>query len=64
MNNKGLYKKYTIINNETGQEVEGEYFVLKPENDPAARAALIHYATRTENKELGKDIVMWVSKFM
>lgn len=37
---KGLYNKYQIINRETGQEAKGVYFVLKPLNDPAARAAL------------------------
>ena len=36
---KGLYNKYQIINRETGIKAEGDYFVLKPANDPAARAA-------------------------
>ncbi|GIO33105.1 hypothetical protein J2TS6_42460 [Paenibacillus albilobatus] len=64
MSGEGLYKKYTVINNDTGKEVEGEYFILKPENDPAARAALIHYAVNSDNKQLGEDIILWVSKFI
>lgn len=53
---KGLYNKYKIINRETGKEVEGQYFVLKPEKDPAARAALEAYASATNNEQLEQDI--------
>lgn len=37
MSEQGLFNKYQIINRETGQEAEGDYFVLKPTLDPAAR---------------------------
>ncbi|GIO84558.1 hypothetical protein J25TS5_14900 [Paenibacillus faecis] len=59
--NKGLYNKYQIINRETGRVADGDYFVLKPATDPAARAALIAYAETTDNEQLAMDIVFWVS---
>lgn len=58
---KGLYNKYQIIKRETGNESEGEYFVLKPEKDPAARAALLEYAKVTNNERLAQDIIFWVT---
>lgn len=58
---RGLYNKYQIIKRETGQEAEGEYFVLKPAKDPAARAALVAYAEATSNEQLGIDILKWLS---
>lgn len=58
---KGLYNKYQIINRETGQEAEGDYFVLKPAKDPAARAALMAYAEVTDNEQLAMEITFWVS---
>lgn len=61
MNNQGLYNKYQIINRETGEEAQGEYFVLKPANDPAARAALRAYARVTDNDQLSEDITAWLS---
>lgn len=61
MNNQGLYNKYQITNRETGKEAEGDYFVLKPAKDPAARAALLAYAETTDNKQLAMDIVFWVT---
>ena len=59
---KGLFNKYTIINNETGEEVEGSYFVLKPETDKAARNALRIYACLTENKNLAEDLFKWTDE--
>lgn len=59
--NRGLYNKYKIINRETGQEVEGNLFVLKPGTDPAARAALFTYAAVTDNRQLAIEIHAWVS---
>lgn len=58
---KGLYNKYKIINQETGQEATSECFVLKPAKDPAARAALSAYAKATDNQQLAADIIFWVS---
>src|SRR5690554_792173 len=57
---KGLFNKYQIINRETGEEVEGQYFVLKPEKDHAARAALEKYAEITNNEQLEQDIYAWL----
>lgn len=61
---KGLYNKYQIINRETGREEEGDYFVLKPVKDPAARAALLEYAKTTNNEQLAMDIVFWVTSII
>lgn len=58
---KGLYNKYQIINRETGQEADGDYFVLKPAKDSAARAALMAYADATDNEQLAMEITFWVS---
>lgn len=57
---RGLYNKYQIIKRETGQEAEGEYFVLKPVKDPAARAALEAYAEATNNENLRVDLFAWL----
>ena len=53
---QGLYNKYTVINNETGREVEDWCFVLKPSKDPAAKVALKAYANATENESLRNDL--------
>ncbi|WP_049894990.1 hypothetical protein [Paenibacillus antibioticophila] len=58
--NKGLYNKFKIVNRETGEEADGDFFVLKPINDPAARAALLTYAEKTDNKQLAVDIKVWL----
>lgn len=57
----GLYNKYKILKRATGQEAEGEFFVLKPGEDAAARAALRAYADATDNKELARDIRTWMN---
>lgn len=57
---KGLYNKFTVINNETGEEVK-DCFVLRPEIDYAARQALETYALCTPNKELMVDIYNWLN---
>jgi hypothetical protein len=58
---RGLYGKYTIIKNETGKEVEGDYFVLKL-TDPHAPVALRAYADscRAENSQLANDLLAWL----
>lgn len=58
---RGLYQKYTVTNAETGEEVEG-CFVLKPENDTAARQALLSYALwcEPEQPQLAQDLRRWV----
>lgn len=57
---KGLYSKYTVIENETGEEVGG-CFVLRPKKDKAARVALKAYAQATDNIQLSEDIIAWLA---
>jgi hypothetical protein len=59
-NEKGLYKKYTVINNDTGKEIEGEAFILRPDRDITAVVALEAYAETTENQALKQDLKEWV----
>lgn len=62
MEPQGLYHKYTIIKNRTGEEVKRPSFVLLPENDPHARAALRAYAAsvEAENAALAADLRSWM----
>lgn len=55
----GLYGKYTVLKNEDGSLVTN-CFVLRPEKDQAAVAALRAYAAATDNAELSADIINWV----
>lgn len=50
---RGLHGKYRVTKD--GDEQDG-CFVLKPESDDAARAALKAYASATENDELANDL--------
>lgn len=59
MDEKGLYDKYIVIENSTGEEVT-EVFVLKPDTDPIAIAALQKYAELTSNKELESNLSVWI----
>lgn len=56
---QGLYGKYTVTNNETG-EVVTACFVLRPDRDAAARKALWCYAAATEDTQLSRDIERWM----
>lgn len=58
--NKGLYNKYTVINNETGKEIDGPAFILRPDRDHAAVQALRIYAIYTTNDVLSRDITEWM----
>jgi hypothetical protein len=62
MENKGLYAKYKIISNSTGEEVKRPSFILFPDHDPHARAALRAYADSVEksNPELAIDLRAWM----
>ena len=59
---KGLYPKYTIIKNSTGEEVKRPSFILLPENDPHARAALRAYSdsVAADNAGLASDLRTWI----
>jgi len=58
---RGLYHKYDVTNAETGEELEGEIFVLRVDLDPHAREAVRAYArsVRNENKQLADDLERW-----
>jgi hypothetical protein len=47
---KGYYQKYTVIDNRTGEEVEGRTFTLNLDTDPHAAEALVCYAEAIENE--------------
>lgn len=59
--NKGLYVKYNVFKVADGSVVN-DCFVLRPDRDPAAVAALRAYAAATENKGLAADIMRWVGE--
>lgn len=49
----GLHRKYEV--RKDGEPID-DCFVLEPEDDPAARAALKAYAEATENAALAEDL--------
>lgn len=55
----GLQVKYRVYKARNGEPVE-DCFILRPDKDPAARAALMAYAAATDNEELHFDIYSWV----
>lgn len=54
---RGLHDKYEVYKD--GERVE-ECFVLVPDDDAAARSALIEYAMETDNHTLSKELREWV----
>lgn len=59
MSEKGLYVKYDVKKAGT-DEVVNDCFVLRPDRDPAAVAALMMYASVTDNKQLSQDMFHWL----
>lgn len=57
---KGLYSKY-IVTKADGTPLDGDCFVLRPDRDSAAFAALERYAEKTRNRELANDIIGWLN---
>lgn len=57
-NDIGLYKKYTVIKNSTGEEVQEETFTFNLETDPHAEVAMLAYAEAIQdiNPRLALDI--------
>ena len=55
----GLKRKYIVLKSDTGELVDG-CFVLRPDKDEAAIAALVAYAGATGNKQLAADILAWI----
>ncbi|MCM3038804.1 hypothetical protein M3201_03695 [Paenibacillus motobuensis] len=51
---------HVVIDKLRGAFGEGDYFVLKPAKDPAARTALLVYSKNTDNFQLAADITVWV----
>jgi len=58
---EGLRCKYIVRKADTGEGVDG-CFVLRPDRDRAAVAALRAYATATDNDVLATDILNWVGQ--
>lgn len=58
----GLYRKYSVVNLETGKQVDN-CFVLRPKSDPAAVAAIQAYAEATDNEKLRGDLLRWVGTY-
>lgn len=58
---KGLKAKYLVFKADTGERVDN-CFILRPDKDPAAVAALRAYAAATDNGVLAEDIYNWVGK--
>lgn len=57
----GLYDKYDV--RKDGEPVE-ECFVLEPASDPAAREALLSYASAIDNEELSDDLREWAYEYI
>lgn len=55
----GLYNKYVVFRNKDGSLVTN-CFVLRPDKDPAAVAALRAYAQATDDAKLAADIYKWI----
>lgn len=62
-NDKGYYQKYTVIDNRTGEEVEGQTFTLNLDTDPAAKVAMQAYAEAImqDNPTLYADILEMIN---
>ena len=59
--NDGLYSKYTVVKNSTGELVT-DCFVLKPLKDETARKALLFYADNCKIPQLSADIKEWLQE--
>lgn len=57
---RGLYDKYEVLKD--AEPINGSAFVLRPDRDRAARAALWAYANATENETLADDLREWVGE--
>ena len=61
---EGLYDKYVVYKVRSDGKINSNHergvFVLKPREDAAARAALMHYANLTPDMELADDLWGWL----
>lgn len=58
---QGLKEKYIVLKKSSGEIVDN-CFVLRPDKDTSAVAALRAYAADTDNKQLSEDIYSWVGR--
>lgn len=58
---RGLYNKFTVIKESTGEVID-DCFVLRPDRDEHARAALLAYAKSCEfdNPVLHAELLAWL----
>ena len=56
---KGLYSKYEVRKRSDGTPVN-DCFVLRPDRDDAAIAAMLAYADATSDSQLAKELREWV----
>ncbi|MNP16836.1 hypothetical protein D3C76_1092440 [compost metagenome] len=56
---QGLYVKYHVTKMSDGTPV-GDCFVLRPDKDPAARAAIQAYAWSITNRQLSGELLNWL----
>jgi hypothetical protein len=59
---KGLYLKYQVRHADGSALSPGPVFVLRPDRDNAAWAALKTYAKLTENAQLASDLLDWLAE--
>jgi hypothetical protein len=57
---RGLYSKYRVMKRDTGEELDGPCFVLRPDRDVAAMRALYRYAELTSDNQLREDLERWL----
>lgn len=60
---QGIYGKYTVTNNATG-EIVTDFFLLRPCSDDAAKVAVACYAAVTTNKRLAHDLRHWLAPML
>lgn len=57
---RGLYSKYIVLHADTGEPVEGDVFILRPDRDEAAWNAAMTYADWTPNTQLASEMYDWL----
>ena len=61
---RGMYDKYRVYKSANNEQLDGDFFVLRPGRDTAARKALAAYAdaVRTQNRQLATDLDQWLRR--
>lgn len=62
----GLEGRYEVrkVDDPTGKHDQCRYFVLDPQHDPLAAAALRYYAQRTPHRALSRDLHDWLDNLV